>query len=460
MEKILNEIVDIVGVNGVLLGEDVTSRSVDWFTLEPCIAKAIVRPRNTEQVSKVMALCHRAGQSVVTHGGLTGVVRGGATSADDVVISLEHMKTIEEVDAYNGTMLVQAGTTLQTVQEAAEEIDMYFPIDLGARGSCTIGGNIATNAGGVRVIRYGMMRHQVLGLEVVLSDGTIIKSLNKMLKNNAGYDLKDLFIGSEGTLGIVTRAMLRLQPYMTSEQTALVAVPSFHDLTKLLHYSTRHLANTLSAFEVLWNSHYKLVTADTGPHTKPLDDNSPFYAFIETLGANKESDSEAFNSVLENALDQGWITDAVIATSNAQRQEIWEIREDIEILSKELSPLFSYDVSLPISYMEKYVTDIQAEVEKEWPNEGKVVVFGHLGDGNLHLMITVKDKSKLAYEKVSKLVYRDLTKYGGSVSAEHGIGLEKKDYLSISRSDEEICLMRKIKEALDPKGLLNVNKIF
>ncbi|MDX1354137.1 MAG: FAD-binding oxidoreductase, partial [Halomonas venusta] len=199
MDKLLNDLVAIVGPSGVLLGDDVSQRSVDWFTGAPCRAKAIVRPRSTEQLSRVMALCYQADQPVVTHGGMTGIVHGGVASPDEIVVSLELMNQIEEIDPVGSTVLAQAGVTLQRVQEAAQEIDMQFPLDLGARGSCTIGGNIATNAGGIRVIRYGMMRQQVLGLEAVLSDGTVVSSLNKMLKNNAGYDLKQLFIGSEGT---------------------------------------------------------------------------------------------------------------------------------------------------------------------------------------------------------------------------------------------------------------------
>ncbi len=250
MNALIDELIAIVGENGVLLGDDVAQRSVDWFTGAPCQAKAIVRPQNTEQLSQVMAKCYAADQPVVTHGGMTGVVHGGVASPDELVVSLELMNQIEEIDAVGSTMQVQAGVTLQRVQEAAQEIDMQFPLDLGARGSCTIGGNIATNAGGIRVIRYGMMRQQVLGLEAVLSDGTVVTSLNKMLKNNAGYDVKQLFIGSEGTLGVVTRAVLRLQPYMPSEQTALVAVPSFEALTALLNLVSKELANSLSAFAV------------------------------------------------------------------------------------------------------------------------------------------------------------------------------------------------------------------
>lgn len=459
MDKLLNDLIAIVGPAGVLLGDDVSQRSVDWFTGAPCRAKAIIRPRNTEQLSNVMALCYQADQPVVTHGGMTGIVHGGVASPEELVVSLELMNQIEEIDHVGSTIQVQAGVTLQQVQEAAGEIDMQFPLDLGARGSCTIGGNIATNAGGIRVIRYGMMRQQVLGLEAVLSDGTVVSSLNKMLKNNAGYDLKQLFIGSEGTLGIVTRAVLRLQPYMPSEQTALVAVPSFDALTKLLSLASQELANSLSAFEALWNNHYKLMTTDSGKHAPLLADDSPFYAIIETLGLDETQDAEHFSLILQEALEAGLITDAVLASSRAQRQGIWAIREDIEELVKELKPMFSYDVSLPIPHMNAYVDILEEKLQAQWPQVRKMVVFGHLGDGNLHIMITVRDDSPQSRRQVEQLVYSPLKEYGGSISAEHGIGLEKRDYLSISRTSEEIALMKRLKTALDPKWLLNPGKV-
>lgn len=459
MDTLIKELENIVGQTGVLLGDDVAQRSVDWFTKAPCEAKAIIRPQSTEQLSQVMAKCHAAKQPVVTHGGLTGVVHGAIASPNELVVSLELMNQIESIDAVGSTMQVQAGVTLQRVQEAAQEIDMQFALDLGARGSCTIGGNIATNAGGIRVIRYGMMRQQVLGLEVVLSDGTVVSSMNTMLKNNAGYDLKQLFIGSEGTLGIVTRAVLRLHPDMPSEQTALVAVPSFSALTTLLQLVSKELANSLSAFEALWNNHYALMTSETTKHTALLARDSPFYAIIETLGSDEKHEAEAFARVLEQALEAELITDAVLANSSTQRQGIWEVREDIETLVHALDPMFSYDVSLPIAHMDEYVTALESELKAQWPETGAIVVFGHLGDGNLHIMITVRDASADSRRRVEALVYGSLAAYNGSISAEHGVGMEKRDYLHISRTPEEIALMKRMKLALDPKGLLNPGKI-
>nr|WP_298248628.1 FAD-binding oxidoreductase [uncultured Halomonas sp.] len=458
MQTILNELAEIVGRDNVLTGTSVSQRSVDWFSGLACEAGAIIRPADTEELSRVMACCHAAGQAVVTHGGLTGVVHGAVTAPDELVVSLERMTAIEDIDVVGGTLTVQAGAPLQRVQEAAEEVDMQFPLDLGARGSCTIGGNIATNAGGVRVIRYGMMRQQVLGLEAVLADGTVVSSLNQMLKNNAGYDLKQLFIGSEGTLGIVTRAVLRLQPRLPSEQTALVAVPSFAALTTLLNLAARRIG--LSAFEALWQSHYRLMTEESGAYPPPLATDSPFYAIIESQGADVEIDTERFQAFLEQALDQGLITDAVLAGSEAQRQAIWDIREDIEVLVKQLAPMFSYDVSLPIPAMEDYVAELERRLADAFPEQGRLVAFGHLGDGNLHIMVSVRDDRPESRRRVERLVYEPLAAIGGSISAEHGIGLEKCDYLSLSRSSAELEMMRLLKRTLDPGGLLNPGKIF
>ncbi|NIC03845.1 FAD-binding oxidoreductase [Billgrantia bachuensis] len=458
MEALLKEVAAVVGAGNVLTGEDVKQRRVDWMSGTSCRAGAIVRPGSTDELADVMRLCHAAGQPVVTHGGLTGLVHGGEANPDELVVSLERMSAIESIDPVGGTMTVQAGSPLQAVQEAAEAHDLVFPLDLGARGSCTIGGNIATNAGGVRVIRYGMMRQQVLGLEAVLADGTIVSSMNRMLKNNAGYDLKQLFIGSEGTLGIVTRAVLRLQPRMASERTALVACPDFAGVTGLLRHMGRELGGSLGTFEVMWRNHYALLTEESGRNTPPLPVRWPYYVIIESLGNDDTVNAAQFGAALESALEAGLIEDAVLAQSDAQRQGIWNIREDIKGLIEQLAPLFTFDVSLPIPDMPGYAEELERAIGERWPH-GRIVVFGHLGDGNLHVSVGVGDSGAETRRAVEQIVYGPLAALGGSVSAEHGIGLEKRDYLSISRTPEEVALMRTLKRALDPHGLLNRNKI-
>ncbi len=458
MDALLKEIARIVGPAQVLRGEDVTARRVDWISGAPCRAGAIVRPADTAELADVMALCHAAQQPVVTHGGLTGLVHGAEADADELVVSLERMTAIEALDEIGGTLTVQAGVPLQAVQEAAEAAGMQFPLDLGARGSSTIGGNIATNAGGVRVIRYGMMRQQVLGLEAVLADGRVVSSMNTMLKNNAGYDVKQLFIGSEGTLGIVTRAVLRLQPLPPVAHTALVACPDFAALTGLLQQLRRTLGDGLGAFEVMWQSHYALLTAESGRHAPPLDPGFPYYALIESLGDDTDAEPRRFTAAIEAAFEAGRVSDAVLAQSEQQRDRLWAIREDIEGLLAHVDPRFTFDISLPIADMEGYVQTLEQAVHARWP-AGRVLVFGHLGDGNLHVTVgTARDDAETR-RAVEALVYEPLAALGGSVSAEHGIGLEKRDYLHLSRTSEEIALMRTLKQALDPHALLNRHKV-
>lgn len=458
MQITLEALRAIVGPAHVLTGDDVRSRRVDWMTGAPCLAGAIVRPASTQALAEVMRACHEVRQPVVTHGGLTGLVHGADASEEELVISLERMTAIEEIDHVGGTLTVQAGAPLQRVQEAASDAGLQFPLDLGARGSCTIGGNIATNAGGVRVIRYGMMRQQVLGLEAVMADGRIVSSMNRMLKNNAGFDLKQLFIGSEGTMGIVTRAVLRLQPPTPSEQTALVACPSFEALTALLRHMGKALGGSLGAFEVMWQNHYRLLTETSGRHTPPIATTHPFYVIIESLGSDAERNTTQFREALESALENELIVDAVLAQSAAQRDGLWAIREDIEGLVKAMTPVLTFDVSLPIADMQRYTDALEHQLTQRWP-DARLVVFGHLGDGNLHISVCVGSHELAVRREVETLVYQPLAALGGSVSAEHGIGLEKRPWLETCRSAEEVALMHTLKQALDPHKLLNRGKI-
>jgi FAD/FMN-containing dehydrogenase len=459
MNSLLAEIGAIVGPAGILTGADVTARPDTCPPMGPCQAKAIVRPASTAEVSAVLKLCHARNQAVVTHGGLTGLVNGARTSSGDIVISLERMRKLEPVDVVNRTLTAEAGVPLQALHEAAEKADLLFPLDLGARGSCTIGGNIATNAGGNSVIRYGMVRAQVLGIEAVLADGTIISSMNTVIKNNTGYDLKQLFIGSEGTLGIVTRAVLRLWPLPRSRQTALVAVTDFARVGRLLRVMDTALAGTLSAYEVLWNDFYALIVGHNRKHGLPLSDAYPYYVLLEATGSHEDIDRDRFERAMEEALEQELIVDAVIAQSRQQRGDLWAIRDDIESLFAALHPLITFDISLGITQMNDYVTAVRENLRVQWPHY-RMVVFGHVGDGNIHLVVTVGSLDVDVVHAVDQVVYGTLKAYQGVISAEHGIGLSKRDFLSISRNAEEIHLMKTLKIALDPKGILNPGKIF
>ncbi len=452
--SIEHALVDALGADAVLQGADVTGRSAGIWREDTIKAQVLLRPRSTHEVSRALAICHAHGQTVVAHGGLTGLVESALTEPGDVVLSLERMNTIEAINPLERTVVVQSGVVLQTLQEAVEEEGLMFPLDLGGRGSCTIGGNISTNAGGNRVIRYGMMRDMVLGLEAVLADGTVVSSMNQMIKNNAGYDLKQLFIGSEGTLGVVTRAVLRLREKPVTQTTLFVAVDEFEKLGRLLKHLDSTLGGTLSAFEVLWNDFYTLVTTPPAQNTAPMAGDHPYYVLIEAMG----SDEAQVEAALAEAYESALIADAVIAQSEAQRQSLWALRDDVEQCFR-YAPVFTFDVSMRISCMEAYVEEVNACLGAAYP-DFRNFTFGHMGDGNLHLVISVGEGDAEHRERVEACVYEPLASISGSVSAEHGVGLEKKPYLGISRNPSEVTLMRTLKRALDPNGILNPGKIF
>jgi FAD/FMN-containing dehydrogenase len=449
---VLAALVQALGDDCVVTGTAVSQRATSYWDSSPTTAMAILKPRNTGQVSRALAICHDFRQPVVTHGGLTGCVQGADARPSEVILSLERMNRIERIDAGGGTATVEAGVVLEVLQNAVAKQGLLFPLDLGARGSCTIGGNIATNAGGINVLRYGMMRNLVLGLEVVIADGTVLTSMNQMLKNNAGYDIKQLFIGSEGTLGIVTRAVLKLFPRPTSCNTALVATDSFDKVTRLLNHLQRDLAGTLSAYEVMWGEYFRGVTGDNG-HRPPMNRDYPFYVVVETEGADPASDTKRFQSLLEQAFEQHTIIDAVIPQSESERLALWGIREDFEAIL----PAHLYDVSLPISAMAHYVEQVVDGLKAKWPDSG-CYVLGHVADGNLHLF-TRPNVEGDTHAESDQIVYAPLQGLEGSVSAEHGIGTEKLRWLPSSRTPEEIAMMRLIKNSLDPDNLLNPGRV-
>ncbi len=419
-------------------------------------AQVLLLPRSTEQVSQALALCQRAGCAVVPQGGLTGLVQGTATGPSEVALSLARLRQIEELDRLNRCMTVQAGVPLEAAQAAAEAEGLLLPVDLGARGSATIGGMISTNAGGNRVLRFGMMRDSVLGLEAVLADGTVIDSRSKLLKNNTGYDLKQLFVGTEGTLGVVTRAVLRLRQLPAFRGTALVALDSFAHVLQLLARMEARLFNTLSSFEVMWQPFYRLVTSAPARGRPILGTEHPYYVLLETLGMDAEKDQEALAAALAEAEGEGLISGAVLAQSGAQRRQMWALRDDVEQLHR-YGPAFAYDVSLSLEAMEGYVSRVEQQLRERF-TEHRLYVFGHLADGNLHVVVQVPELT--AYDRVSEIVYSALASRNSSVSAEHGIGLLKKRELARSRSAPELELMRTLKRALDPANILNPGKIF
>ena len=448
----------MVGDGAVLDAAEVATRAAGVWRSDRLAAAALVRPAGTAEVSAVLHWCHEHGVAVVTHGGLTGLVHGGDAGPAELILSLERMRAIENIDPLQRTATVQAGVVLQALQEAVEPHGLAFPLDLGARGSATLGGNAATNAGGNRVIRYGMTRDMVLGLEAVLADGTVVTSLNRLIKNNAGYDLKQLFIGSEGTLGVITRLVLRLREKPLSTNVAVAGLESFDAVAGFLKHMDRALGGGLSAFEVLWQSFYRLVTTAPALGRPPISQDHPYYVLIEAQGADRELDTRRFDAAMEAAFAAGLVADAAVAQSDADCRAFWSLRDDVEQVLRGGLPVL-FDVSLPTAAMADFADHLRAALPRAI-GAHRLWIFGHLGDGNLHVIVQVPAQDYAAARpKIEALVYEPLAACGGSVSAEHGIGLEKKRWLRLCRSEAEIALMRTLKAALDPRGILNPGKI-
>jgi FAD/FMN-containing dehydrogenase len=458
--SVVDRLAEALGVDQVATGGAIDARHLrDWVVpLVEGSPFALVRPRSTREVSTVLRTCHAHGTIVVPQGGLTGLVGGATPIADGVALSLERMSGIEEIDEAAATMTVLAGTPLQTVQEAASKAGFFFPLDLGARGSCQIGGVISTNAGGNRVIRYGMTRDLVLGLEVVLADGTVLTSLNKLIKNNAAFDLKQIFIGSEGTLGVVTRAVLRLHPRPRSQCTAFCAVDRFDQVVALLRHAKEALGGSLSAFEMMWPDFYDMTSVVPGM-PRPLPSGSGGYVLIESLGGDQEEDQARFERMLASAASAELIVDAVVAHSASDARSFWQVRDASGEFPRMMGgPNVGFDLGIPTREIGGFVEACREALREKWPAM-RAAFFGHIGDSNLHVHVKVREGAQPLHE-IDALVYGLVQKWGGTISAEHGIGLLKKPYLGHTRSPEEIAVMRALKQALDPTGILNPGKVF
>ncbi|WP_020202428.1 FAD-binding oxidoreductase [Cupriavidus sp. WS] len=459
---ILGALAALLDGPGLQAGDAIETRfRKDWYAPLGAPPLAVARPRGTAEVAAVLALCNRLGQPVVPQGGLTGLAGAATPQGGEVVLSLERMRGVEEIDAQAGTMTVLAGTTLQAAQDAAREAGWLLAVDLGARGSCQIGGNIATNAGGNRVIRYGMMRDQVLGLEAVLADGTVVSSLNKMQKNNAGYDVRQLFIGSEGTLGVITRAVLRLAPLPAATQTALCALAGYEDVVRLLRHAQRALSGRLSAFEVMWADFYALVTTRVAGVRAPLPAGHPFYVLLDLQGNDSAQDAPVFEAMLESALEAGLIQDAAVAASHKEAASFWLLRDAVAEFPTMWTPSVGFDVSVPIGRIGEFAETLRARVLAAWPG-AEMMHFGHVGDSNLHFGVRLPDMDAADFPEhdITDLAYGVVRDFQGSISAEHGVGFHKKPYLHCSRSPEELALMRLLKRSLDPNGILSPGRVF
>jgi FAD/FMN-containing dehydrogenase len=456
LQDIVVKLAKIVGESNVLTGFAARDLPLGWDTNQPCNAKAIVRPGSTDDVAAVLKLCNKCGQTVVPYGGRTNLVQACSTTPDDIALSLARMADIEEIDPVAQTMTLQAGVTMQRAQESADQAGLFFPVDIGARGTCETGGFVSTNAGGTKVIRYGMTRDCVLGLEVVLADGTVISSLNRYIKSNSGFDLKQMFIGAEGLLGIITKVIFRLSVKPATHDVAIFACEDYSQMLQVLQRSRELLGSSLCGFEVMWDSFYSLATLPEGELPSPFDESYPLYGIIESMGNSPSSDNDVFVGALESLLEESLIVDAVVAKSEKEISSIWAIRDSVEWL---VTLAQNFDVSLRAGDAGLYIAEIEKKIRGDFPN-ALIACFGHLGDNNLHVSVMAKSDDEDAIVRVEQHIYESLRPYQGAVSAEHGIGMEKKAYLSITRSDEEIALMKTLKTTLDPNNILNPGKVF
>ena len=464
---LLETLRQIAGPGQVLSDGDLTAWELDWRKRSRGKALAVVRPATTAEVAAIVKACAATGVSIVTQGGNTGLTVGSIPddSGRQVVLSLQRMNAVRQIDAANLTVTVEAGCILQTLQEAADKAGFLFPLSLAAEGSCTIGGNLATNAGGTQVVRYGNARDLCLGLEVVTAQGEIWNGLSGLRKDNTGYDLRDLFIGSEGTLGIITAATLKLYPQPAVQLTAWAAVPSMQDAVSLLALAHQHLGAGLTGFEVMGQFALSLVAKNFKQLRVPLYEETAFCVLLENSDQESETHArEQFERLLETALEQGCVTDAVVAENLAQAHQLWHIRESIPLAQAEEGLNIKHDISVAVSRIPEFVEVTDALLMQAIPGV-RLVNFGHLGDGNLHYNVQAPASGDAAAflrdheEEVNVLVYDSVTKFGGSISAEHGVGSLKLDKLEQHKSPVALDMMRAIKRALDPQNLMNPGRV-
>lgn len=442
-------------VSCLLPGDDLQRYLHDASDLQGTGEPAMVfRPVTPLQVADIVRACHREGRNLTVQGGRTGLAGGAVPDHDDVVISLERLDQVEEFDKVGGTITVQAGMVLENLCALVEEQGWYFPLDLGARGSCQIGGNVATNAGGNRVLRYGTTRELVLGLEAVMADGTVLSMMNKGLKNNTGLDLKHLFIGTEGTLGVITRVVLRLFPKPERRYSALVALDNFESLVHILR-SARARLPTLSSFEVMWQN-YLQAAGRALNKAAPFEARYPIYVLLETEDEDTPAAAGALEKFLTDMLQKGWASDVIIPQTQEQAAQLWKFRDAIGEILREIRPYVAFDVGVPLAHLPAFIKTVCDRLSHNWP-AAQNLLFGHLGDGNLHLSTGPHADADLI--AVEELVYAEVERVGGSISAEHGIGRIKKPFLGHSRSASEHALMQQIKTTMDAANRLNANRV-
>jgi len=467
-DAVLARLREALGPAGVLTEPgDLASYVEDWTGTHRGSAAAVVRPASTDEVAAVIRLCREAGVAIVPQGGNTGLAGGAVPdgSGNQLVLSLARMRAVRDVDPVADTMTVEAGVVLAEAQRVAAEAGRLFPLSLGSEGSCTVGGNVATNAGGTAVLRYGMMRDLVLGLEVVLPDGRVWNGLRGVRKDNTGYDLKQLFVGSEGTLGIVTAAVLRLFPATPRRATAWVALPSVDAAVAMLGVLRELAGAHLSTWELVSRQGLDLVLEHLPATRDPFADPHPWYGLVELGAAEVEHGlDDVLEAVLGEAVEHELVADAVVAGSPAQRSALWQLREGVSEAQRYAGPGLRHDVTLPIGDLAGFDDEVGPRLDVLLPGIRRVT-YGHVGDGNLHYNLSAPaggadDDSFVARrEEISTVVYDAVAARGGSISAEHGLGTVKRDAAASYRDDVENDLMRSVKQALDPDGLMNPGKV-
>ncbi|GAB3483515.1 FAD-binding oxidoreductase [Polaromonas eurypsychrophila] len=457
----------IVGAAHVLTEGDLTAWVQDWRRRETGKALAVVRPGSTLEVAAVVKACVAARVSMVPQGGNTGMVVGSTPDASgtQVVLSLTRMNKVRTLDAGNLTITVDAGCVLQNLQEACEQAGFLFPLSLASEGSCTIGGNLGTNAGGTQVVRYGNTRELCLGLEVVNAQGEIWDGLTGLRKDNTGYDLRHLFIGSEGTLGVITGATMKLYPLPKSQLTAFAAVPSLESAVQLLGLAHEYLGSGLTGFELMGQFPLSLVAKHFPQQRVPFWQESPWCVVLENSDNESEEHARAcFERLLEAAMEAGCVSDAVVAESMAQAHALWHIRESIPLAQAEEGLNIKHDISINVSRIPEFVEETNALLLARFPG-ARLVVYGHLGDGNLHYNVQApenEDQALFLNEQeapMNALVYEVVDRYRGSISAEHGVGSLKVDSLPKHKSPVALGMMRAIKQGLDPHNLMNPGRV-
>jgi D-lactate dehydrogenase (cytochrome) len=463
-EALLSRFIGIVGEKNAVRGEEMTPFLHEQRDLYRGKAAIVLKPANAEEVAKILALAEKTKTAIVPQGGNTGLV-GGQTPFDGnaIVVSTVRMNKIREVDASANTMTVESGVILQNAQEAASKAGRLFPLSLGAEGSCTIGGNLSTNAGGTQVLAYGNARDLVLGIEVVLAGGKILPGLRKLKKDNTGYDLRHLFMGAEGTLGIITAAVLKLFPAPRAISTAWIGVPSPEAALSLLNLALTRAGTALTSFELMPRIALEFDLRHLPGARDPLGSPYPWYVLAEIFGDDESRTREQMESLLADGMEQLLVTDATIAESVEHRNMLWKLRTGMSDVQKPEGGSIKHDISVPVSSVPAFVKEATAKVEQMIPG-ARVVAFGHLGDGNLHYNVSQPlgaDKAKFMakWEAVNEAVHAIVAKYDGSISAEHGIGLLKRDLLAKTKDPVALSVMHAIKRTLDPNGILNPGKV-